>query len=286
MHVVRPSVVLILVLPRRSSQSTDSSRILTYPLFVIDSLSWSENYFMPISAWTSRSGSSRRSSKASGLEGASHCIRPCYPCWTIHVERISSVKWIDVQPVALRLVVFAFAPFQILHFKRIFGLLIIKLPFCVSNEICDDGRQEKCGLISMLVIALFWTSGFTVILNGEFRPFRKPHLLRRYTDSNWFVFHLLIDRHDFSYLLHQNCRVTSLRIIEFPCISRIGIDMLSSLLPLVCILSSHPLTLVTFKTRISYEATATMPTLYSRLWPWPPPFTFKFCQRVKPPPGR
>jgi len=31
MHVVRPSVVLILVLPRRSSQSNDSARILTNP---------------------------------------------------------------------------------------------------------------------------------------------------------------------------------------------------------------------------------------------------------------
>ena len=35
--------------------------------------------------------------------------------------------------------------------------------------------------------------------------------------------HFLIDRHDFSYLLHQHCRVTSLQIIQFPCISWIGI---------------------------------------------------------------
>jgi len=35
------------------------------------------------------------------------------------------------------------------------------------------------------------------------------------------VCHLLIDRHDFSYLLHQHYRVTSLRSIQFPCISRI-----------------------------------------------------------------
>ena len=35
MHVVRPSVVRILVLPRRSSQSSDSARILTYPPFGI-----------------------------------------------------------------------------------------------------------------------------------------------------------------------------------------------------------------------------------------------------------
>ena len=66
-----PSVVFILVLPRRSSQSSDSARILTYPPFGI---SWSKNQFMPISACTSRSGRSRGSSTASGLEGASHCI--------------------------------------------------------------------------------------------------------------------------------------------------------------------------------------------------------------------
>jgi len=33
----------------------------------------------------------------------------------------------------------------------------------------------------------------------------------------------LIDRHDLSYLLHQHCRVTFLRIIQFPCIWWIGI---------------------------------------------------------------
>jgi len=33
----------------------------------------------------------------------------------------------------------------------------------------------------------------------------------------------LIDRRDFSYLLHQYYRVTFLRIIQFPCISWIGI---------------------------------------------------------------
>jgi len=41
-----------------------------------------------------------------------------YPCWTILVECITSVtvkslKWTGVQPVALRLGVIAFAPFQI-----------------------------------------------------------------------------------------------------------------------------------------------------------------------------
>jgi len=35
MHAVRPSVVLILVLPRHPSQSSDSVRILTYPSFGI-----------------------------------------------------------------------------------------------------------------------------------------------------------------------------------------------------------------------------------------------------------
>jgi len=68
---------------------------------------------------------------------------PFYPCWTILVGRISSVKWTGVQPVALRLGVIIFAPFQIYHFKRIFELLIIEFPFCVSNEICDDRRQKN-----------------------------------------------------------------------------------------------------------------------------------------------
>jgi len=90
--------------------------------------------------------------------------QPFYPCWTIFVVRISSVKWTGVQP---RLGVLVFAPFKIYYFKRIFELLIIEFPFCVSNEICDDRRQTKCGLISTLVIALFRTSGFTVI------PIRK-----------------------------------------------------------------------------------------------------------------
>jgi len=60
--------------------------------------------------------------------------------------------------------------------------------------------------------------------------------------SNLFVCHLLIDRHDFSHLLHQHCRVTSLRIIQFPCISWIGIgeSMPSGLLPMVFISLPHP----------------------------------------------
>jgi len=39
MHVVRPSVVLILVLPRRFSKSNDSARILMYPPLGCDSKS-------------------------------------------------------------------------------------------------------------------------------------------------------------------------------------------------------------------------------------------------------
>jgi len=38
---------------------------------------------------------------------------PIYPCWTILVGRISSVKWTGVQPVELRLGVIVFAPLQI-----------------------------------------------------------------------------------------------------------------------------------------------------------------------------
>jgi len=71
-------------------------------------------------------------------------IPPFYPCWTILVGRISSVKWTGVQPVALRLGVIVFALFQIWHFKRVLELLIIEFPFCVSNEIYDDRRQKKC----------------------------------------------------------------------------------------------------------------------------------------------
>jgi len=93
-----------------------------------------------------------------------------YLCWTILVGRISSVKWTGVQPVALRLGVIAFARCQNWYLKRIFELLIAEFPFCVSNEICDDRRQEKFGLISTLVIALFRTFGFTVILFRKFRP--------------------------------------------------------------------------------------------------------------------
>jgi len=36
-----------------------------------------------------------------------------HQCWTILVGRMFSVKWTGVQPVALRLGVIVFAPFQI-----------------------------------------------------------------------------------------------------------------------------------------------------------------------------
>jgi len=55
-------------------------------------------------------------------------------------------------------------------------------------------------------------------------------------DPTWFVCHLLIDRHDFSYLLHQHCRVTSLWIIQFPCISWIGIGENYALQSFTCLL--------------------------------------------------
>jgi len=73
---------------------------------------------------------------------------PFHPCWTILVPgHISQVKWTGVRPIALRPGVIVFAPFQIWHFQRIFELPIIGFPFRVSNEICDDRRQERCGLI-------------------------------------------------------------------------------------------------------------------------------------------
>jgi len=63
--------------------------------------------------------------------------------------------------------------------KRIFELLLMELHFRVLNEICDDRRQEKCGVISTLVIALIKKSSFTVVPLRKFRPHQKPYLLRR-----------------------------------------------------------------------------------------------------------
>jgi len=76
----------------------------------------------------------------------------------------------------------------------------------------------------------------------------------------------LIDRHDSSYLLHQHCCVTSLRIIDFPYRSQISIGENCSVqsftfglrLPFI------PMTLVTYKTKILYEATVKMLSLCSR----------------------
>jgi len=130
MHVVRPSVVLILVLPLRSSQSSDSARILTYPPFGI---SRSKNQFIsdipsfrylsihkPIYADFCMHFSFRQKQKV--INGQQFGRRfplhpPFYSCWTILVGRISPgispMKWTGVQPVALRLGVIVFAPFQI-----------------------------------------------------------------------------------------------------------------------------------------------------------------------------
>ena len=106
-----------------------------------------------------------------------------YLCWTILVGRISSVKWIGVQLVALCLGVIIFDPFQIEHFKRVFDLLIIEFSFCVSKEICDDRRQKKCGLISTLIIALFrtygalLTPGYLLALLNTLHPAHEMHLV-------------------------------------------------------------------------------------------------------------
>ena len=70
-------------------------------------------------------------------------------------------------------------------------------------------------------------------------------------DPTWFVCHLLIDRHDFSYLLHEHCRVTSLQIIQFPCISWMALVKLeimpSGLSPLFFICFSYPCHLLLLK---------------------------------------
>jgi len=90
---------------------------------------------MLISIGTSRSGRSRGSSTASGLEGASRCIRRF--TLAARVECIFSVKLTGVQPVALCPGVLVFVLFQMKIFKCIFELLILEFSFCVSN----DGRR-------------------------------------------------------------------------------------------------------------------------------------------------
>jgi len=142
---------------------------------------------MPISACTSRSGRSRGSSTASGLEGACHCIRRFTRAGPFWPHFLGEADWRSTGCTAS-------------WCHRLCSISNLKeIPFCVMNEICDDRCQDKCGLISTLAIALFRTSRFTVILFCTFRPQRKPHLLRRWPNSARFVFQLLIDRHDFSY---------------------------------------------------------------------------------------
>jgi len=64
---------------------------------------------MQISARTSRSGRSRGSSTANGLEGASHCFRRFTRAGPFLLDAFpESVKWTGVQPVALRLGVIVF----------------------------------------------------------------------------------------------------------------------------------------------------------------------------------
>jgi len=84
------------------------------------------------------------------------------------------------------------------------------------NEMCDDRRPK---------VRVDQYAGHSIVSN--FQLHRDSHLQIQTVvetlsaptwDTIWLVCHLLIDRHDFSYLLYQHCRFTSLRIIEFPCI--------------------------------------------------------------------
>jgi len=101
----------------------------------------------------------------------------------------------------------------------------------------------------------------------------------------------LIDRRDFFVPLHQHCRFTSLQIIQsrFQCISWIGIVENHAVQSFTCGLQrlspSLLLTLAISKIGILNEATFTLPTPPSRVWPLPPSSTFKLWQRVRPPPG-
>ena len=138
-----------------------------------------KNQFMPISACTSRSGRSRGSSTARGLEGASHCIRLFIRAGPFLLDAFPRWSGLVFNRLHCVLVSSSLLNSKFSISSAIFELLIIEFPFCVSNEICDDRRQKKCGLISTLVIALFRTSGFTVILIRKFWSQWKPHLLRR-----------------------------------------------------------------------------------------------------------
>ena len=70
-HVVRPSVVMILVSSTRSFHTCDKSKILTKPPAGIF---WSRNQSFPISRSISCSRRRRGSYAAVGIEGASHCM--------------------------------------------------------------------------------------------------------------------------------------------------------------------------------------------------------------------
>ena len=150
---------------------------------------------MPISTRTSRSGRSRGSSTASGLEGASHCI-----LWFTRA-----------------------GPFVLNAFPR------------WSGQVFD-----------------------------------------------WLHYVLVSSRHDFSYLLHQHCRVTSLRIIQFPCMSWISIGEDYAVQSSFCLhFLLTPMTLATSKTRILNQAAFTLPTPHSLVWLLPPSSTFKLWQRAR-----
>ena len=83
MHVVRPSVVMILVLSTHSSHSKDDSWILMNLPFGI---SWSRNHVLLISRLNSCSGRSLGSLAAVDIDGASHrkcrCVKDD-PSWMI-----------------------------------------------------------------------------------------------------------------------------------------------------------------------------------------------------------
>jgi len=68
-HVVRPSVVMILVSSTRSCHTCDESWILTKPP---TGISWSRNQFFPITSGVSCSRRSPGSCADIGIEGASH----------------------------------------------------------------------------------------------------------------------------------------------------------------------------------------------------------------------
>jgi len=70
-HVVRPSVVMILVSSTRSSHTCDESKILTKPPAGI---LWSRNQSFPISSGVSCSRRRPGSYAAVGIDGALHCM--------------------------------------------------------------------------------------------------------------------------------------------------------------------------------------------------------------------